>query len=497
MNRIAIAAIILAAVAALCAAYALQPGEGEGSEPAPSADAIYVGPDYDTAQGTVKVTGYDAAAGTITFTAAPLDGYQFKCWTDLDGNVLSRSTSHTFPAYQDRDAVAVFEVAGKKTMEYSWQVPSFSSDGTVSYDDTAYLVLEFDTAEYTASINSDVQRSGTMKSPVPASLCSDDGTMALVVSYLKSYTDGLSNLKAAITVLAFVQDAVGYQLDSDQYGTEEFWATPYETLYSGYGDCEDTAILFVSLASALGVDCGFVTFDSDLAGTADSGHMSVAVRLADGEGIGGDAATFSMYGSTWAYGETAFDSDGTAYRPTIGVLSDAYSISMGTFARVTYADGTYTASENVSIPHGTHASGVVIYGAYGDYSHPPAVEMSVGDSFEYTPELSLPSTITAEGDLGWLEFDGTTLKGTATAAGTFTVTLTARSTVGPEQVATQEITIVVSEGAGSADHQLIYGSEGWTVETSEPEKENKLALPALVAAVAALATLLIIARLYA
>ncbi len=462
---VAIAVAALAIVAAIIITYEPPADDSPASEPGKGSDGIYAGPTYDWGQGTVTVTGFDG--DTITFTAFPADGYQWKHWETSSGEVLTTSTSCTFPADEDRDARAVFEPEGDRFTEYEWHVPTFNSDGTVSYGTLALFALEFSTAEYNASIaDGSIQRASTTSKPTPTELCSDSGVVAQTVAYLDTYCEGLTYLQKAMVVLCFVQDAIGYQLDSDQYDRAEFWATPHETLYSGFGDCEDTAALYVSIASAMGIGCGFVTFASDRAGSDSSGHMSVAVKLPYNGMISGDgAAVFVIDGREWAYCETAFDPDETGYRPMIGVLSDAYDIYSGTFAQVGYEEGVYTEGSTVSILRGgTVNSGTAIYGS--DWSNPPAVDMSVGDRFSYTPELSLPATITASGDgLSWLKWDAEagTLSGTAKAPGTYTVVLTAVSTAGPEQKAVQTVTVKVSDATGDSDRRLVYGTDGWSV----------------------------------
>ena len=465
MNKIApvLAVIVLAAVLI----FAFQPSEGgdAGKKETTAIQEVFVGPDYDPDEGTVTVTSYDIK--TVTYTASPNAGYQWSHWEDTDGNVLTYSTSYTFDANKDRLAKAVFEEEGEHVTHIAWRVPVFNDDGTVSDGKTARYDILFSTSEYKASIaDKGIQRSGTTGHQWPTSLCSSSGVMDDIIQYLKTYTDGKTNLQKAMIVLSFVQDSVGYQLDKDQYGTDEFWATPYETLYSGFGDCEDTATLFVSIASAMGLDCGFVMFESDRIGTEGTGHMSVAVALKGKESIT-NGATFVIDGVTYAYGETAFDMGEDGYRPLVGVLSDSYDIYMGTFTKVSYDDGKYTNGSTVSVTRGGAAhSGTVIYGAA--WSDPPAVEMDVGDRFSYTPELSLPAEITASGSgMSWLTWDGSTLSGTAPSAGTYSVVLKAVSTVGPEQTATQTVTIIVSDSDGSGDKTWTYGSGGWEAEDAK------------------------------
>ena len=78
------------------------------------------------------------------------------------------------------------------------------------------------------------------------------------------------------TIYSWVGDNIRYELDSDIYGTEEYWQLPYETLALKTGDCEDQAFLLASLARAAGVEAEdiFVAL-----GTIDNqGHAWVIVR---------------------------------------------------------------------------------------------------------------------------------------------------------------------------------------------------------------------------
>ncbi len=432
-----------------------------------TSDSIFAGPTYDPTMGYVTVTSFDN--DSITFTVTAADGYRFVHWEDLDGNVLTTSTSMTFPSIGDRDARAVFGVSGPRTVDIQWYSPVFNSDGSVTDGDPIRFSVVLDDVEYEASVSdASVQRHGTVANLTPGALCTVDGVMASVVDHIDVLTQGMTNLQKAIVILQFVQDAVGYQLDRDQYGSEEFWATPFETLYSGYGDCEDTAVLYASIATALGLDVGFVMFESDRLDTPDSGHLSVAVALKGTESIGGDATTFELDGATWAYAETAFDmTDEGDYRPLVGVLSTNYTIHHASFTPVLFEDGTFRSGKTIYIHSGaTSASGTMVYGSD---SNPPAVEMGIGDTFSYNPVTSLPSVITASGNgMQWLTWDSTTntLSGTATISGTWEVALTATSTVGPEQTAVQNVIIIVKDSTGSSDHTLVYGEQGWAVEVT-------------------------------
>ncbi len=480
IQHILLFGIVVAAIVAVMMVGA--PSDSNGGDPDPEGgktDAIYMGPDVnDIRMGYVVVVekSLDTANNTIKYRAVANDGYRFVCWTDSEGNVAEKSSVMTFEADRDRIATAVFAKAGVISKEFSWSPPVFGSDGSVSYPRSETISVTLKEEDYRASIrDASVQRCATFSVPSPVRLCQADGPVASVASMLEGCTEGMTDLQKAIVVLAFVQDAIDYQTDIDQYGSEEFWTTPMETLYSGYGDCEDTATLYVSIASAMGLDCGFVMFEHDRWGTNGTGHMSVAVALKDGASvIGASTATFIVDGVTYAYAETAVDpSKIDGYHPYLGTLSASYSIADGKWTAISCKDGVFEAGPTLAISGGQVSSvGGTIFG--DDWSNPPAVRMHVGDSFCYRPMTNLSSTITASGSgLSFLTFDAESgiLSGIADRAGTYTVVLDAVSTVGPEQHAVQTVTVIVSdsEESGATDYELRYGASGWTVETTEEE----------------------------
>ncbi len=74
--------------------------------------------------------------------------------------------------------------------------------------------------------------------------------------------------------LAFVQGAIRYQADPPGIDHPFY---PLETLADGYGDCEDTAILYVSLLQEMDVDCKLAFVDTQGDGTPD--HVLVLVAV--------------------------------------------------------------------------------------------------------------------------------------------------------------------------------------------------------------------------
>ncbi|MCK5246533.1 PKD domain-containing protein [Candidatus Bipolaricaulota bacterium] len=106
--------------------------------------------------------------------------------------------------------------------------------------------------------------------------------------------------------LAFVQGAISYQADPPGI---EHPLYPLETLADGHGDCEDTAILFVSLLRAMDVSCKLAFVDTNGDGTPDHVLALVAVsnRLLAELTCAGDVVSFTWADGTFVIAETAVD----------------------------------------------------------------------------------------------------------------------------------------------------------------------------------------------
>ena len=97
----------------------------------------------------------------------------------------------------------------------------------------------------------------------------------------KEYDPTTSNdEKFAEFILAFGQISYEYGYDYEQYikGTgdnaesTDYWAYSDQTIYSGFGDCEDTSILIASLMKYLGYSTACVVLPS---------HMTFGVELSE------------------------------------------------------------------------------------------------------------------------------------------------------------------------------------------------------------------------
>lgn len=436
-----------------------------GTTPTDGDDETFQMPQSNnTSYGHVVYASHEGSR--ITFRAVPEDGYALLSWQDSSGDILGTDLTLTMEMSEIGIITAVFGYYSNKVIELNWQCPVFTSDGIGAYTDESFAIA-ISSEDYLDSMDGDHVRYASETVRTPASLLSDDQVITSITDYLEGFTAGMPDLKRTIVIMTFVQDTIAYATDTEQYATVEFWATPLETVYSGKGDCEDTATLFVNIASRMGLDVGFVAFDY-----ANNGHMSAAVKLTGGASVSG-GTTFVMDGSTYAYVETASD-----VHVPLGYLSPAYNIADGKFTPIAYTDGKYVegTTKTIGIQTPVESASPV---NYGNVSNPPVLDMCVGDSFTYTAETNMASVITAEGPgLEFLTFDEDTdtLYGTATVPGVFNVILKAVWTQGSlSQTAYQVITFRVSESVSEEPSEYTYADGVWTTELPDvdevPEEE--------------------------
>jgi len=125
----------------------------------------------------------------------------------------------------------------------------------------------------------------------------DDPTLEDVAAVLQEYVS--TDLAYAKEALAFVQGAIRYEVDP---AGEEWPLYPLETLVDGSGDCEDSAILYVSLLCAVGIEPKLAFVDTDDDGTPD--HVLALVPI---------SSQSSLSGSCGSAAVTVFTLDGTMY----------------------------------------------------------------------------------------------------------------------------------------------------------------------------------------
>ena len=126
----------------------------------------------------------------------------------------------------------------------------------------------------------------------------DDPTLEDLADALRARA-GDSALDYAECVLAFVQSVIDYVADPPDL---EWPFYPLETLVDGEGDCEDTAILYVSLLKARGIPCQLAFVDTGADGSPD--HVLALVEVS-GTFNRPAATVFVLDGRRYAVAETA------------------------------------------------------------------------------------------------------------------------------------------------------------------------------------------------
>ena len=435
---------------------------------------------------------------TVTYEAIPKDGCSFVAWLDHNGEYIHTSDRIASTELDPKGTTAQFvntPSGNEVTRSYGWKMPTFQNDtnGNMVYNNLTYT-FSMNEEDYEAyHSDTSVHRKAALGNVylTPWELIVGDPAVKSAVEYLSQFTDGLTNMQKAWVVMSFVQDVISYQTDSAQYGQSEYWAYPIETMYSGKGDCEDTAILFCAIGSELGLDTGLVSFSYSDTERRSLGHMGAAVKLMGSESVSADNNPCFTYpgenGRTYCYVETACDS-----RFDLGYLLkypdvDAYRIYDGGFTHILYNEDTgFDHEVLVAIGTSYDTSAPVEYSVnpdevvYGDdFTNPPTIYMSVGDRFSYIPETNLPCTFSASGDGvqtsgGPFTMDPTTyeLHGEVTQAGTYQVVIKAETAADmPYQVAYQYLLFVVSESSapeyGGMVKSLSFTNGSWAVVSQD------------------------------
>lgn len=108
-----------------------------------------------------------------------------------------------------------------------------------------------------------------------------DATATPLQKQLAHDMQGMSEQQAVNFLLRFVQTALQYETDEQQFG-EENYLFPEETLFYPYSDCEDRAVLFAWLVRSL--------LKLDVVGLDYPGHVATAVHF--NENVKGDGVTY-------------------------------------------------------------------------------------------------------------------------------------------------------------------------------------------------------------
>ena len=144
---------------------------------------------------------------------------------------------------------------GTITKDYTWPYKSSQYSVTLSFGLEDYIKYkEKDTN----------RRSVTNYNRIKDFVTFDDPVIKILAEKLKDVYKGNTqpgDVGFANFILGFVQYCYEYPPntstmagDKFQYGNDEYFAYPLETIFYGMGDCEDTAIIAAALYTALGYD---------------------------------------------------------------------------------------------------------------------------------------------------------------------------------------------------------------------------------------------------
>ena len=121
----------------------------------------------------------------------------------------------------------------------------------------------------------------------------DPATATPLQRQLAAYMQGMDELEAVNFLLRFVQTALKYQTDEQQFG-EENYLFPEETLFYPYSDCEDRAVLFAWLVKSL--------LGLDVIGLDFPGHVATAVHFS--QPVKGDSVRYN--GKTYTVADPTY-----------------------------------------------------------------------------------------------------------------------------------------------------------------------------------------------
>jgi len=117
---------------------------------------------------------------------------------------------------------------------------------------------------------------GYENSIIPRSFCvcsfdryitPDDRTVIQIADHLRSVTEGMNDFGRLHAVNSFISQTIEYESDNMMHGFPDYYQYPAETVRSGKGDCEDFALLEISILRAMGYDAiPLLAFDHCLVG---------------------------------------------------------------------------------------------------------------------------------------------------------------------------------------------------------------------------------------
>ncbi len=224
-----------------------------------------------------------------------------------------------------------------KTVSHSWKVPSIDDSPTFS------VSVKISSKEMASATGSSIPRDGSSTNETGSNRAAvyqyvvvSDAMIALSDALWAEFEEKIVSdpeyspyadaQHFADYILAYVQEAADYAYDSEMFGEDEYWQYPVETLYRGYGDCEDTSILASAIYNRLTQVDGAKDLIDGAAVILLPGHAMVGIAV--NGGLPGSGHYKVGYGGAVYYtGETTTD-DPSRYPASIwscvGHLSEGY-----------------------------------------------------------------------------------------------------------------------------------------------------------------------------
>lgn len=173
------------------------------------------------------------------------------------------------------------------------KVSGYEGDGIISwympvFDDSGIVKMQYAITTDTGITDEDFREA--MDSPMCRRIIGSTGYgMSDIPDCPQAVVDGIDDAlsrtgrtaadltehQLCVVISAFVRTGIRYAYDNDLYGCMDYAASPTETLYLGKGDCEDVAILFVSIARAYGIDAVLISYKD---------HCSAGIKVSGWEG---------------------------------------------------------------------------------------------------------------------------------------------------------------------------------------------------------------------
>ena len=198
------------------------------------------------------------------------------------------------------------------TRTYHWKYPVGDRKLTADYE------LTIRSSDYYKLVDSEVERWPRRIEGRVAFITPNDPYVKEIAKYIKKITRGLSDMDRANCAIKFVQ-SMPYSDDMDQFGIDDYTMYPLEMLWTKTGDCEDYAILFISIMMAMGFDMAMLHVKCP-----DSSHIAAGLchRQAKGYMVPCGKKNYCYCEAT---SRVSGDPDGTC--KAIGVKDEEYVVT--------------------------------------------------------------------------------------------------------------------------------------------------------------------------